>query len=167
MGIKNWGGARRRLVCRRSVLNGCGQPVFRPERSLGYMSGIAGIDAASSAQSKWLGTGAEHGGTRLRRGGTGDGGRETVAVGVEQGVDSVVGDEGGVYHMTCGKTARLWLSWAELSGWEAFRGCSDVSSSMFCRSRAAAHGPEWGRAGDLAVVGKRVDDVAVVLGVSG
>jgi hypothetical protein len=47
------------------------------------------------------------------------------------------------------------------------RGCSDGSGSVFRRSRAAARGPEWGRAGDLAVVGKRVDDVAVVLGVSG
>jgi hypothetical protein len=109
------------------------------------MSGIAGIDTASSAQSKRLGTGAKHGGTGLRRGGTGDGGRETVAVGVEQGIDGVVGDEGGVYHMTCGKTARLWLSWAELSGWEAFWGCSDVSSSMFRRFRAVARGLEWGR----------------------
>jgi hypothetical protein len=54
------------------------------------MTGGAGIDAASSAQSKRVGTGAEHGGTGLR-GGTGDGGRETVAVGGELGV---VGERG-------------------------------------------------------------------------
>ena len=52
------------------------------------MTGGAGIDVASSAQSRRMGTGVERGGTGLGGGGTGDGGCETVMVGVTAGVGS-------------------------------------------------------------------------------
>jgi hypothetical protein len=87
--------------------------------------------------------------------------------GVSLGTDGVVSDVVGVSDRVGGGTARFGGIWGELGGWNRLWGCSDGSGSEFCRSRAAARGPEWGRAGDLAVVGKRVDDVAVVLGVSG
>jgi hypothetical protein len=50
---------------------------------------------ASSAQSKWVGTGVEHSGAGLEGGETRDGGRETAAVG-DPGTWAVVNDvEGG------------------------------------------------------------------------
>src|ERR1700733_12966176 len=56
---KIYGGARHCLVRRRRVPNGCAQPVFRVQRSHGggYMIGGAGINAASSAQSRHVGGG--------------------------------------------------------------------------------------------------------------
>jgi hypothetical protein len=55
------------------------------------------------------------------------------------------------------ETACLWLSWGEVGSWEAFRGCCNGSSSVFCCFRAAAGGSEWGRAGGSAIVDECVD----------
>ena len=56
---KKFGVVRRRLVRRRRVPNGCIRPVLSVERSRGggYIAGGAGIDAASSAQSRRVGGG--------------------------------------------------------------------------------------------------------------
>lgn len=103
--MNRWGGARRRLVRRREVPNGHGQLVLRPEMSRGMVPGAVGNDAASSAQSKRVGAGVEHGGG-LERGGMRGGGRKTVTAGVaagmgygrgvSTGVNGVVGDAAGV-----------------------------------------------------------------------
>ena len=127
---------------------------------------MVGIDAASSAQSKRAGTGVELGSIELG-GGTGYGGRKTAAAGAMyseggtggqtgglRGLDGIVGDAGGVYHTGGGETARVQGVWGEQGGWDAFWGCS----SVFRCSGAVAGGPEWGRAGDSAVVDERVDD---------
>jgi hypothetical protein len=88
--------------------------------------------------------------------------------GVFAGEDSISGDTGGVYHTGGGETPRSWRFWGKLGGWDTFQGCSGGSGGVLRRSEAAVRGSEWGRAGDLVVVGKRVnDDVVVVLGVSG
>jgi hypothetical protein len=87
---------------------------------------------------------------------------------VSMGVQGVVCDASGVYHMDDGETSHLLGFWGEPGGWNGLWGCSEDSSSGSRRFRAEACGPEWGRAGDSTVVDKRVDgDVAVVLHVSG
>ena len=75
--------------------------------------------------------------------------------------DSIVGDAGGVYHTDGTKTARLWGVWGKSGDWNASRGCSAESRCMHCGFPAAARDPEWGRAGDTAVIDRHiVDDVA-------
>jgi hypothetical protein len=63
-------------------------------------------------------------------GGDGDVGGEW---GVSLGIDSAVGDVGGVCHTSGGETARLWGVWGELGCWDVFRGCSDGSGGVFRR----------------------------------
>ena len=93
---KKFGGVRRRRV-----LNGCIRPVLRVERSCGgrYMTGGAGTDAASSAQSRRVATGVGHGGTGLEGGETRSKGHE-MGAGGEQGpsvgVDGVISNAAGV-----------------------------------------------------------------------
>jgi hypothetical protein len=113
-----------------------------------------GRDSTSSAQSKRGGAGIEHSSVVLGGGSTIDGGRRTtVAVGSD--VPAVV--EGAEWV----ETARLRSSWGKVGGWEAFRGCSNGSSSVFRRFRAAAGGSEWGGAWEnTVVVDTRVNDVA-------
>jgi hypothetical protein len=88
--VKKMVGFVARLVHHRRVPNGCARLVFRAERSRGggYMTGGAGINMAFSAQSRRMGPGVKCGGTGLRGGGTGDGGHETVTVGVMASVGS-------------------------------------------------------------------------------
>ena len=81
------------LVRLRRVPNGCRQPVVKLDRSLLYMLGTIGIDAASSAQSK-----------RGGGGGTGGGGCNTAVAqgsGVLVVLKNVVGRE----------TAHSWQCW--------------------------------------------------------
>ena len=161
------GGARRRLVRRRRVPNGCRQPVLRPEmsrRGAGAAGWGMGRDSASSAQSKRpvfeVGSGgcadsayvASSG--RAGNGGAGCWG----AWGASLGVDGVVGDAGGVYHTAGGEAARLLGVWGELGGWNRLWGCSAGSSRVFRCSVGVVRGSGWGRAGDSAVVDERVDD---------
>jgi hypothetical protein len=56
---------------------------------------------------------------------------------------------------TDNKTSCLLGVWGELGGWNGLWGYSEDSSSGSCHFRAEACGPEWGRAGDLAI-----DDMA-------
>jgi len=79
------------------------------------MLGTAGIDAASSAQYKWVCTNG-HSGGELRGAGTGDGGCEMVAVGDSDTSTAVEGAEGV-------ETAHLWVSWDEL-------GCTGVNGGI-------------------------------------
>ena len=59
------------------------------------------------------------------------------------------------------ETARFQGTWGKQGGWDTVQGCPGVSPNVFRCSRAVVHGPEWGRAGDTAVVdGRVVDDVA-------
>jgi hypothetical protein len=119
---------------------------------------VIGIDAASSAQSKRAGIEVERGATELAGGEAGDGGRETVAVGVGDPLSAVK-------DVRRGETARLWLNWGELGRIGSERGCSDESGSVRRRSRGVARSPEWGRAGGSAVIDGSVDaDVAVAFG---
>jgi hypothetical protein len=116
------GGARRRLIRRRRVPNGCTRSVLRPEisrRGVGVPGWGMGRDSESSAQSKRGGAGIKHGGIGLGGCETGDGGRKTMVAGGSD-MSAVVEGAGG------GETARLQLSWGELSGWDTFRGWSDV-----------------------------------------
>jgi hypothetical protein len=138
------------------------------------MLGGAGIAAASSAQSRRAGTGVERGVIGLKGGGTGDGSRETVTAGVgsgqgvEAGVDGVVSDVAGVWDTGGGETACFGGFCGRLGGRDGDWGCSEGSGAVCRRSRAAVHKPEWGRAGDWAVVDKHVDgDVTVALRVLG
>ena len=64
---KKFGMVHHCLICHHRVPNGCAQPVLRVKRSHGgrYMTGGAGIDMVSLAQSRWVGTGVEYGGTEL------------------------------------------------------------------------------------------------------
>jgi hypothetical protein len=92
------GGARRHLVRRRRVTNGCERPVFRHEMSRSEVLGAVGNDAASSAQSKHAG-GGKTAHLRSGRGELGCAGVDGVVdseQGVSTGVDSVVGDLAGV-----------------------------------------------------------------------
>ena len=117
---KNRRGARRRRVCHRRVSNGCRRPVFKPEMSRGKVPGAVGNDAASSAQSKRVGTGIVHRVTGLRGGSTRDEGRKTAAVG-DSGTWAVVNDarDGG--------TARIRGFWGELGRMGGEWGCSGGS----------------------------------------
>jgi hypothetical protein len=91
-------GARRRLVRRQRVLNGCVQPVLRPERSRGCRLGAVGNVAASSAQSKRVGGGetACLGSSWGELGQTGGERGTRVGQGVFTCVDGVVGGADGV-----------------------------------------------------------------------
>ena len=89
-----------------------------------------GRDSASSAQSKRVGMGIEHGGT-------GDGGRETVTAG---GSGMAAGVKGAGF----GETARFWVFRGKQGAWGTFRGCSGGSSSVHRRSMAAGDGLESG-----------------------
>jgi hypothetical protein len=122
------------------------------------MTGGAGIDTVSSAQSKHIGIEVEHEATELAGGEAGDRGHETVAVGV--------GDpSSAVKDVRRGEMARLWLNWGELGRIGSEQGCSDESGSVHHRSRGVARSPEWGRAGGSAVIDRSVDaDVAVTFG---
>jgi hypothetical protein len=71
------------------------------------MMGGAGIDSVSSAQSRRAGIGVEHSGAGLGSGGTGGGGRETMAVGGSD-ASAAVKDGGD------GETARRGPSWGKL-----------------------------------------------------
>ena len=71
------------------------------------MTGGAGINAVSSAQSRWVGTGVERGGTGLKGGGTRDRDCETVTAGSSDMAAAVKGTG-------FGEMARLGLSWGEL-----------------------------------------------------
>ena len=71
------------------------------------MSGTAGIDAASSAQSKRSGAGVDGGNTGLREGVVGDGGCRAAGAGGSDALAAVKGAGSG-------ETARLWLSWGRL-----------------------------------------------------
>ena len=80
------------------------------------MTGRAGINAVSSAQSRWMGTGVERGGTGLEGGGTRDRDCETVTAG---GSDMVAAVKGTGF----GETARLGSSWGKT-------GCTDGDRGM-------------------------------------
>jgi hypothetical protein len=91
-------GACHHLVRRRSVPNGCRQPVFRPEKSHGCKLGAMGNVAVSSAQSKCMG-GHEMAHLGLGRGELrwmGDVQGARGGPGVFVGIDVVIGDNGGV-----------------------------------------------------------------------
>jgi hypothetical protein len=93
-----------------------------------------GRDSASSAQSKRVGRGetarlGQSWGELGQKGGEQDAGGER---GVLTDADVDVSDAGGVYHTVDIKTTHFRGFWGILGGWDAFRGCSDVSSSMFC-----------------------------------
>lgn len=81
--------------------------------------GGAGINAVSLAQSRWVGMGVEHGGTRLNGSSTRGGGSKMGAGGV---LDMLVAakDMGG------GETDHLWGIWGKLGGWDMARGHSGV-----------------------------------------
>ena len=123
------------------------------------MTGRAGIDAVSVAQSRWVGTGVEYSGTGPGRGWTIAGGHETVMVevmagvgsgqGVRTGVDSIIGEAAGVWDIGGSKTACFWEVWGEQSGWDMFWGCSEALCRVFCHFRVVGHGSEWCRAGGL------------------
>ena len=76
-------------------------------------------------------------------------------------MDSIVGDAGGVYHTDDTETACLWGVWGKSGDWNASGWCSTESRCMRCGFLAVARDPEWGRAGDMAVIdGHIVDDMA-------
>lgn len=72
--------------------------------------------------------------------------------GVFTGIDGVIGDAGRVYHMDDTKMVHLWGVWGEQGGWDTLWGCSGESRCMSHCSGAAVLGPEWGRAGEMAIV---------------
>ena len=118
------------------------------------MTGGAGIDAVSSAQSKRVGAGVGRGGTGLKGGGTRDGSRKTAAAAGSGTLANVKGTGSG-------ETARLRASWGEPGRIASERGCFDESGSVRRRSRGVARVPEGARAGDTAVVD---DDVVAERG---
>jgi hypothetical protein len=77
------------------------------------------------------------------------------------GVDSVVGDVGGVYHMGDGKAARFRGFWGEQGGWDAFQACSGGSGGVFCRSERPRSRSEGGGTRGTGVIEY---DVAAALG---
>jgi hypothetical protein len=68
------------------------------------MTGGAGINTVSSAQSRWVDTGVEHGVTGLGRGETRDGGGKPMAEGGLEMAAAVKGMEGG--GTTCSGSSR-------------------------------------------------------------
>jgi hypothetical protein len=82
------------------------------------MTGGAGINAASSAQSRQVDTYVERGGTGLEGGETRDGGRKTVRGGGSD-ISAAVKDGGN------DETARLGLSWGELEQMGCVQGADD------------------------------------------
>jgi hypothetical protein len=67
-----------------------------------------------------------------------------------------------------GETARLQGVWGKLGGCDACQGCSTGSGDVSRRFWAAGRGPEWSRAGGLAVIDRDVvDDVADPVDASG
>jgi hypothetical protein len=137
-------------------------------RGRGAVGWGMGRDSASSAQSKHV----SRGDTARLRSSWGELGRmgNEQGVGGERGAsvgaDSVVGDAGGVYQTDDTETARLRGVWGELGGWNAFRGCSEGSSSVSRRFWVVVCGSEWDRVGNSAVIDKRVDDNAAVMSCS-
>ena len=86
------------------------------------MVGGAGIDAVSSAQSRWVGSGVGYGSMGPGRGWTRAGGRETVMVGVMAGVGSGWGMRAGVDGVV-GEAAGVWdIGGSETDGVDHFSG---------------------------------------------
>lgn len=97
-----------------------------------------GKDSASSAQSKHA-VGGETARLGLSWGELGQAGSEQAAGGcwgVSTGIESVVGDVSGVYHMDDADTAHLQGVWGKLWGWGWGWGCSGGSG-------ATVRGLEW------------------------
>ena len=95
-----------------------------------------GRDSASSAQSKHTGGGetARLGSSWGKLGCTGVDGGIDGERGMSTGVDGVIGDTAGVWEVVGGETACFWRLGAELSGWDAFGGCSGVFRCVLRRS---------------------------------
>lgn len=80
--------------------------------------------------------------------------------GASMGVDGVVSDTAWAQDMGVGKTAPFQGIRGKLSGWGRSWGCSRGFRCMLRHFPTAARGPEWARAGDMAVV----DDMAGLVG---
>jgi hypothetical protein len=101
----------------------------------------------------------------VRLGCTGGYGGVDSEWGVLTGLDGIVGDMAGVWEVVSDETARFWVFWGKHGRWDRTWGCSEGSGRVCRCFRVVESGPEWGIAGDWAIVDSDVADCMDVWGI--